>query len=406
MAVSTFRLIAVALFIGVASSAGAVTVTAVKVVNLTHDQTSSPFFTSSPSGVALGAANNTQGANGQTIILKPQGTVQANTVSSLVSTGQFTIVGSSTSAGNWVDGNGLPAGITLKFNTAFTVSVDANSPVGSTLTTAGVSGTNLGNGLGITQTTWNGTSGGTSTIDSSNLNEVPGSGTDVLDISAVTVTGINFTGTMTEAGFNFAPGSVGNFGPYVLRSNGFTEAGETLALFSANNPDPLGQGRPAIGFGTPSSDPSEVGRGEGFVASHLAIDNGFVAGLFPRQIGAFTLVPQNGTMALKGLGFEYDVTYGITPIVAGDYNKNGVVDAADYALWRKGDLAADSNGDTVVDQTDYDFWRARFGNGGPGAGAGLSGASVPEPAALTLLAIGLLATCSGRRGKLLRTRTI
>jgi hypothetical protein len=99
------------------------------------------------------------------------------------------------------------------------------------------------------------------------------------------------------------------------------------------------------------------------------------------------------------------VNFGITPIPPGDYNKNGVVDAADYVLWRKGDPAADSNGDTFVDQVDYDFWRANFGNGAPGSGAGLSSASVPEPAALTLLVLGLLATCSGRRGKLLRTRT-
>ena len=418
MAVFTFRFVAVALLAAAVSTANATTVTAVKKVNMTHDQTSSPFFTSSPSGVALAATNNTSNPYPlqQVITFKAAGTVVANNVTTLTSNGTYTITGNSTSAANWVDGNGIPAGLTLKFNTAFTVSVGANSPAGSTLTTAGASGANLGNGLGITQTTYNaGTGlGGVSTIDSSNLNEVPGSGTDVLDVSAVTVSNISFTGTLAESGFNFTPGTVGNFGPYVLRSNGFTEAGETLGLFSANGPpDPLNLGRPTIGFGVPSSDPSEVGRGEGIVASNVSIENGFNdqsvnghSNIFPRQIGAFTLVPQNGTMALKGLGFEYDVTYDITPIVAGDYNKNGVVDAADYVLWRKGDLAADSNNDTLVDQTDYDFWRAKFGNPTPGAGAGLSGASVPEPAALTLLAIGLLATCLGRRGKLLRTRTV
>ena len=93
-------------------------------------------------------------------------------------------------------------------------------------------------------------------------------------------------------------------------------------------------------------------------------------------------------------------------IPPGDYNKNGVVDAADSVLWRKGDPAADSNGDTFVDQVDYDLWLANFGNGARGSGAALSSASVPEPAALTLLAIGLFAMCAGRRGNQLRTRTI
>jgi hypothetical protein len=50
----------------------------------------------------------------------------------------------------------------------------------------------------------------------------------------------------------------------------------------------------------------------------------------------------------------------------GDYNYSGVVDAADYVLWRKslesnGDLRADGDGDADVDQDDYAVWRANFG---------------------------------------------
>ena len=47
----------------------------------------------------------------------------------------------------------------------------------------------------------------------------------------------------------------------------------------------------------------------------------------------------------------------------GDFNQDGVVDAADYVLWRdtKGQtglgLPADGNGDQVVDQNDYNLWR-------------------------------------------------
>ena len=51
----------------------------------------------------------------------------------------------------------------------------------------------------------------------------------------------------------------------------------------------------------------------------------------------------------------------------GDYNSSGVVDAADYTVWRDTlnshtDLRADGDGDHRVDQDDYDVWRANFGS--------------------------------------------
>jgi hypothetical protein len=54
--------------------------------------------------------------------------------------------------------------------------------------------------------------------------------------------------------------------------------------------------------------------------------------------------------------------------LAGDYNRNGAVDAADYVVWRKMEnrtvtpyQGADGSGDGVVDQDDYSVWRADFG---------------------------------------------
>jgi CHRD domain-containing protein len=91
--------------------------------------------------------------------------------------------------------------------------------------------------------------------------------------------------------------------------------------------------------------------------------------------------------------------------VPGDYNDNGIVDAADYVMWRKteGDigegLQADSNNDNVINQDDYTEWRRLFGNDRHdghhhGSGAG-SLASIPEtntlvPAACALVALPLV----------------
>ncbi len=50
----------------------------------------------------------------------------------------------------------------------------------------------------------------------------------------------------------------------------------------------------------------------------------------------------------------------------GDFNFNGVVDMADYVVWRAGhttiDPRADANGDGRVDDADLAVWRANFGN--------------------------------------------
>ncbi|TWT32305.1 hypothetical protein KOR34_40670 [Posidoniimonas corsicana] len=87
--------------------------------------------------------------------------------------------------------------------------------------------------------------------------------------------------------------------------------------------------------------------------------------------------------------------------LAGDFNGDGVVDAADYTVWRDnlgGDDAiffGNSNNDGVIDAADYAIWTGNYGSvlAAPAPSAGLG--VVPEPAALTLL--GSLALFGGRR---------
>ena len=80
--------------------------------------------------------------------------------------------------------------------------------------------------------------------------------------------------------------------------------------------------------------------------------------------------------------------------LAGDYDNNGKVDAADYVLWRNGGPL--QNGGSTGPEG-YTTWRANFGKT-LGAGAG-SAAAVPEPTAIALLVVGCLGVVTRRRTK-------
>jgi dockerin type I repeat protein len=90
------------------------------------------------------------------------------------------------------------------------------------------------------------------------------------------------------------------------------------------------------------------------------------------------------------------------PRLAGDYNRDDVVDAADYIVWRKamqtgGNLAADGNGDGVINMNDYDVWRAHIGSTASGAAFAQA---VPESPGCMLLLIAL----NGASGLITRRR--
>jgi cytochrome c peroxidase len=95
------------------------------------------------------------------------------------------------------------------------------------------------------------------------------------------------------------------------------------------------------------------------------------------------------------------------PFVAlrGDYNADGLVDAADYNAWLANydsteSGAADGNGDGVTDLTDYVVWRDNLGaswlNAPGGSGPGLA-TEAPEPGAAALVGIAIAAVAPRRR---------
>ncbi len=93
--------------------------------------------------------------------------------------------------------------------------------------------------------------------------------------------------------------------------------------------------------------------------------------------------------------------------IPGDYNFDGVVDAADYIVWRKSfnqsgtGLAADGNFNNKIDSGDYDVWRAHFGQTNSNGAALEAKSIVPEPATILLVFPGVLAIlhwrCACRR---------
>jgi len=143
-----------------------------------------------------------------------------------------------------------------------------------------------------------------------------------------------------------------------------------------------------------------------------ALNVSLVGGFLPTLGSTFDLFnwgTKSGTFSTVNLptlasGLSWDTTQlyisgviSITtpPGVSGDYNNNGVVDAADYVLWRKGGpLANEVDTPGTVNAADYTAWRARFGNTSGGSGAGATANTVvPEPSTLVLLILAVAGAC-------------
>ncbi|QDU88878.1 hypothetical protein Pla175_22620 [Pirellulimonas nuda] len=104
----------------------------------------------------------------------------------------------------------------------------------------------------------------------------------------------------------------------------------------------------------------------------------------------------------------WEIEYGVDALIAevvnaglpGDFNNDGSVDAADYTVWRDnfgaaGPLLNDGGLGVPIGSAHYELWRGNFGETLGALNA--SSAPVPEPGAIALLLLTLLAQVHSRR---------
>jgi hypothetical protein len=189
-------------------------------------------------------------------------------------------------------------------------------------------------------------------------------------------------------------GGAGNSASHILRP----EAGRRIYALGFWNCDPQGDqpmeaydaanqliGTITGNLNDHNSDPAQSTGFAGFVST--------IPVAYVRIPGAF------------GDGWNHfdDLQVATRLIVQADYNKNGIVDTADYIVYRDTlgqtgtSLAADGNANGQIDTGDYDVWRAHFGElVGSGSSARLK-AAVPETAPRIMLMFGAALLCLLRR---------
>jgi hypothetical protein len=132
--------------------------------------------------------------------------------------------------------------------------------------------------------------------------------------------------------------------------------------------------------------PAQAGEG--------SVDFSHTAELGPILIGDVNGNPIPGWENVQIVG-DSGRTYDVEAALPGDYNTDGVVDGADYVVWRKNvgrtglrnEGVATSPG--IVDLADYNLWRSQFGRTAFTAGGFAAHANVPEPVTIDLAVAGL-----------------
>jgi hypothetical protein len=135
------------------------------------------------------------------------------------------------------------------------------------------------------------------------------------------------------------------------------------------------------------------------LAENVTLD---IVPLDETENGSYLIAAYTGTLSgvFENVADGYSLSYAtpgeiyltVGDILAGDYNDDGVVNAADYVVWRNSlasgtPLANETASLGTVDDDDYTAWRDNFGSTATEGQA--TGQSVPEPAAGVLAFIAI-----------------
>jgi hypothetical protein len=215
----------------------------------------------------------------------------------------------------------------------------------------------------------------------------PGQQVPILVTGTDSVSGIDFFVQVGDGGATVGGDDTGPRITQVDLVSGTIFAGNNTGVFV--DPAPL-----IWGATTTTSSGSVSANG---VLATLTIDT---TGMF---VGQFDLVlnpPSTGPTSFADPGITTSLINGSLSIgdlpLPGDFNENGIVDTADYVVWRK----------TNVSQAGYNLWRTNFGRAvGAASRAAPPGsprlgeptAAVPEPAGFIMLLAASLARIYRRR---------
>jgi hypothetical protein len=144
------------------------------------------------------------------------------------------------------------------------------------------------------------------------------------------------------------------------------------------------------------------------IANGGATNNGIAARIYATDTAAGTFRVEMYDRDSAGMptllsGNITNGNFAAPMVLAGDYNGNGTVDAADYTLWRNnfgaaaGTLPNDVDGG-AIGSAQYATWKTHFGMTNTGAAA-LQSNAVPEPAAAILMFVAMTGSslCRQRR---------
>jgi len=160
------------------------------------------------------------------------------------------------------------------------------------------------------------------------------------------------------------------------------------------------EGETTLG-GTLQVVPVDLGGGEyepalGDTLVLVASQNGFGEQMFDD----FDLPQLAAGLSWKLSTDAMTLSLSVVEALAGDYNNDGIVDAADYTVWRNNLGAAalpfnETASPGIVDEADYQAWKENFGAMSESGAASTS--AVPEPTGVVLLLVGLATLIGGRK---------